>query len=69
MNAASGSGHVHSTPVRAVFAVLKIMKNVVGARLTGRFRENPFFRPGTTDPVSAPEVLTAAARRALRGDA
>lgn len=68
VNTRSGSGHVGSTPIATFFGVLKIMKNVVGARLSRRYRDNPFFRPGTADPIVAPQVVTAAERRSLRGD-
>jgi len=42
---------------------------VLWSRLSGKYRENPFFRPGGAEPIVAPEVLSRAERRALRGDA
>jgi hypothetical protein len=69
VNTGSASRPVGSTPLATCFGVLKIMKNVLGARLSGRFRENPFFRAGTADPIVAPQVVSAAERRLLRGDA
>jgi hypothetical protein len=52
-----------------VRAVLRIMRNVWGARLSGKYRDNPFFAPGTAQPVVAPQVLTASERRVLQGEA
>jgi hypothetical protein len=38
------------------------MRNVLGSRLSGKYRDNPFFLPGTTEPLVAPQVLTVAER-------
>jgi hypothetical protein len=65
LNTKSANGPVASTPVATFFGIFKIMKNVVGARLSGRTMENPFFRPGTAQPIVAPQVLSLAERRAL----
>ena len=43
----------------------KILRNVVGARLTGRWRDNPLFPGGRAEPLVAPHVLTRAERAAL----
>jgi hypothetical protein len=67
VNTASASGTVRSAPWATFVAMLKIMRNVGGARLSGAYRENPFFKPGTAEPISAPQVLTLAEREALRG--
>jgi hypothetical protein len=69
INTASARGKVGSTPWATFAAVLKIMRNVYGSRLSGKYKANPFFRPGTAEPVVPPQVLTAAERQALRGDA
>jgi hypothetical protein len=69
INTASANGTVNSTPWSTFRAVLKIMRNVWGSRLSGKYRDNPFFMPGTAEPLVAPQVLTATERQVLRGDA
>jgi hypothetical protein len=69
INTDSANGKVDPTPVAAIAAVLKIMGNVCGSRLSGKFRVNPFFKAGSTEPIAAPQVLSAADRQKLRGDA
>ena len=44
------------------------MRNVLGSRLSGKYRDNPFFMPGTAEPLVVPQVLTVPERRVLRGD-
>lgn len=68
INTASAIGGVHATPMASLVGILKIMKNVLGARLSGAFKENPFFRPGSAEPISAPQVLDPVARRGLYGE-
>ena len=68
INTASASGKVDPTPWSSLRAVLKIMRNVLGSRISGKYRDNPFFIPGTAQPLVAPQVLTAAERKVLRGD-
>lgn len=65
LNTKSAHGKVAATPVATFFAVLKIMRNVIGSRLGGKYTQNPFFKPGSSEPVIAPANLTAAQRRAL----
>jgi hypothetical protein len=69
VNTASASGKVDSAPWATFVAMLKIMRNLGGARLSGAYRENPFFKPGTAEPISAPQVLTLAEREALQDQA
>lgn len=69
INTASASGTVDTTPWSAFRAVLKIMRNVLGSRVSGKYRDNPFFMPGTARPLVTPQVLTASERKLLRGDA
>jgi hypothetical protein len=66
VNTRSARGRVAPTPMRTLAAVLKIMRNVVASRLSGKYRQNPFFQAGTSDPIVPPQVLTAAERRQLR---
>jgi hypothetical protein len=69
INTASANGTVNSTPWSTFRAVLKIMRNVGGSRLSGKYRDNLFFMPGTAETVVTPLVLTATERHVLRGDA
>lgn len=65
LNTKSAHGKVAATPVAMFFAVLRIMRNVIGSRIGGKYRRNPFFKPGSSEPVVAPTNLTADQRRAL----
>jgi Family of unknown function (DUF6151) len=65
VNTQSATGSVSSAPVATFFAVQKILGNVLWSRISGKYRENPFFRPGSATPIVAPEVLSLAQRRAL----
>jgi hypothetical protein len=67
INTESASGPVSPTKWRSVAAVLKIMRNVVAARLSGAYRDSPFFKSGTAEPIVAPQVLSSAERAARRG--
>jgi Family of unknown function (DUF6151) len=66
-NPKSASGRVAATPLPMLLAALKILRNVGGSRLSGTYRQNPFFRAGTDELIVPPQVLTAAQRQALRG--
>lgn len=66
LNPKSANGRVASTPLPMLLAVLKILRNVGGSRLSGSYRQNPFFRAGKDEPIVPPQVLTAAQRQALR---
>ena len=63
LNPQSASGQV----ALMLLAMLKILRNVGGSRLSGSFRQNPFFKAGTDEPIVPPQMLVAAQRRALRG--
>jgi hypothetical protein len=62
---ASARSPVKSTPLRTAFAVAKIGSMLLGARIKGSYRTNPFFQPGGSVPVRAPRVLTREERAAL----
>ncbi len=49
---------MHSTPRETLRGLVKVVRNVGGARLSGGYRENPFFRAGTARPLVAPTVLS-----------
>lgn len=62
--AESATGPVRAMPWGLVATVFKVVGNMVGALLSGRWRGNPFF---TADgqPIRAPHQLTADERRPL----
>jgi hypothetical protein len=66
LNTQSARGHVAATPLPMLLAMLKILRNVVSTRLSGRYKDNPFFKPGPAEPIVPPEVLSAEQRQALR---
>lgn len=55
-------GRVASTPLRNLVAMLRIMTSVIGARLSGTYKRNPFFATETGAPVARPHVLSQAER-------
>ncbi len=61
----SAKGPVKSSALSTAWAVCRIGTMLVKARLGGGYRENPFFRPGTSEPVKAPQVLSLEERKAL----
>jgi len=65
LNTDSARGKVAPTPAATFFGILKIVKNVSGARLSGRYKDNPFFSPASGRPIKEPRSLTPAEREAL----
>ena len=61
----SATGEVQATPVAAFLGLMKIMRKVIGARLRGKDKVNPFFTPDSGAPIKAPQVLTLAERKSL----
>lgn len=61
----SATGPVKSSGLSTAWAVCRIGTMLVKARLGGGYRENPFFRPGTSEPVKKVEVLSLEERKAL----
>ena len=55
-----------STPRETLRGLVKVVRNVGGARLSGAYRENPFFRAGTVRPLVAPTVLSFEQWESLR---
>jgi hypothetical protein len=55
-----------STPRETLRGLVKVVRNVGGARLSGGYRENPFFRAGTARPLVAPTVLSFEQWESLR---
>lgn len=62
LNAKSATGDVKATPLALLFGILRIMRNVFAAKLTGRQRDNPFFDRDSGKPVVTPAVLTTTER-------
>ncbi len=64
----SATGPVRSTPVAMTVTIAKVVANLLLTRLSGGWRNTPFFSPGTGEPLRAPQALDAQTRRVLRGD-
>jgi len=62
INTKSARGRVKSTPVSNLMGMLGLMKSVIGARLSGTYKRNPFFGTETGTPVARPRELTKAER-------
>ena len=61
-NTKSAWGRVKSTPVSSLVAMLGLMKSVIGTRLSGAYKRNPFFGGEMGTPVARPRELTKAER-------
>ncbi|MGI9045325.1 MAG: DUF6151 family protein, partial [Burkholderiales bacterium] len=62
LNTKSAKGRVKSTPVSNFLAILGLMKSVIGTRLSGAYKRNPFFGAETGTPLARPRELTKAER-------
>lgn len=70
VNTRSARGKVQSTHLRGAVGVLTLLGSLAGARLTGAYKDNPFFTNGSSTPIRSPRVLSLAEReRAYRLDA
>jgi hypothetical protein len=69
LNTESARGKVRPTPLATFLGVLTIMRNVLGARVNGKYRDNPFFERGSGAPIAAPTNLTREERAALGANA
>jgi hypothetical protein len=58
----SAKGTVKSTPMSNLVSLLKIVKSVIAARVSGGYKSNPFFVGGSGTPIKRPRVLTKAER-------
>ena len=65
VNTKSALRPVPSTPLRTALAVAKIGGMIVGARLGGGYRDNPFFKDGGSAPLREPRVLSREERAAV----
>jgi hypothetical protein len=69
VNTQSARSAVPSTPIASTLAVLRLMTSALGTRLSGGYRDNPFFAPDTGTPIRAVHVLSSAERAQAYGDA
>jgi hypothetical protein len=58
----SAKGRVKSTPMSNVVTILRIMKSVMAARISGNYERNPFFVEDSGTPIKPPRELTKAER-------
>jgi hypothetical protein len=68
VNTRSAKGRPQSMPLRNAAAILKCAASMAGSRLSGSYRQTPFFKPGTDEPIVQPKVLSKAEREALTAD-
>lgn len=66
VNTKSAIGTVAATPGATLLAVTRIMSNVWGSRLSGKYRETPFFDMATLQPIVEPLVISKEERQRLR---
>jgi hypothetical protein len=62
LQANSAKGKVKSTPGSNFVTLLRIMKSVIAARMSGSYKNNPFFAKDSGAPIKQPRVLTKAER-------
>lgn len=65
VNTESASRPMPSTPLRTALAIAKIGAMIVGNRLGGGYRDNPFFQEGGDAPLRVPRVLSREERAAV----
>ena len=65
INTKLARGRVKSTPVRNLVAMLGLMKSVIGTRLSGTYKRNPFFEPATGAPIARPRELSKSERERI----
>lgn len=61
----SASSPVASSGLSTAWAVCRIGTMIMKARLGGGYRDNPFFRPRSSEPVKPVQVLSLEERKAL----
>jgi hypothetical protein len=62
VNTKSARSSVRPSPIATIAGMGTLMKSLLGARLTGGYKDNPFFEPGTSTPVRPVHVLSPAER-------
>jgi hypothetical protein len=68
VNTKSARNPVRSMPVASAVAVLGLLTSALASRLSGAYKSNPFFAPGTDTPVRPVRVLSAAERQRAYGE-
>ncbi|HSX59447.1 MAG TPA: DUF6151 family protein [Tahibacter sp.] len=63
LNTGSASGEVKAPRLPLVLGILRIMRNVFSAKLSGAYRRNPFFDVQAGTPVATPRILTEDERK------
>lgn len=58
LNVKSARGIVRGTPLRTAWAMARITRAMLGARLRRTAQRNPFFDPASGAPIRTPRVLT-----------
>jgi hypothetical protein len=69
VNTKAAVGDVRSTPVSNVVGLLGLVRSLVGARLSGAYKDNPFFLAESGSPVRPVHVLSIAERSRAYGAA
>lgn len=65
LNIGSARGTVRAAPFATFLGIVRIMWNVIGARLGKRYKTNPFFTSDSNIPIRPPKILASAERKAL----
>lgn len=66
-NTESARNKVRATPIAMVFGLLIPTMSMLGARVTGAYKRNPFFNAGSGKPIRQRRVLSSSEReRAYR---
>jgi len=59
VNTRHAKGRVKASASDGLFATLRIIGSVIGARANGSWQRSPFFRQGSGQPVATPRVIKA----------
>jgi len=62
VNTKSARNEVRSTPIASTVGLLVPMMSMIGTRLSGAYKNNPFFVRGSRTPIRQPRVLSDAER-------
>lgn len=65
INTESATGAVESRTLARWLSVLRIIRKVLAAKISGAAKENPFFKPGSSAPIREPHVVTLEERNVL----
>jgi hypothetical protein len=62
----TAKGKVDSSGLKSFVVMLGFARSLLAARLSGSYRRNPFFKPGSAEPVAQPTVLSKEEHARLR---